>query len=326
MAAPVLAYVHNGNVMVADAAGHHAVAEAAPSSRYSTPHQPTWSPDGRWLGWTTTDGELYVYDARRGVTRAWPCPCGGLAFEGQQAWTIESDGSALLSMDGMTGSTTRTHLSGLKNSEYPEVLGALAGEILIGGAREGQTGVSGGPTHFFVASPDGRVRAVGVDRNNSQVSATQPEANGRLVAYVSDAASGVCDDFESIALLDLQNGRIQYPGMPPSSRPWSIPWFRWTTDGLQAMFEHDPECPRAGSAPSGHHPSDLGVWTLVGHSWRRAKREAVVSESASRLTATITPRSSPNDTFSLAGVLTVRRVGGPDITVTKSASELAMRP
>jgi hypothetical protein len=295
--------------MLADVAGRHWLVGGPAASRYGVPQHLRWSDDGRWLAWITSDGELYLFDARRAVVRAWPCPCGGLAFDGDRLWTTESDGSAVVAVDPVGGPTARTELSGLRHSEYPEVLAAEGGKLLIGTAVEGRTGVSGGPTHFFMVASDGRARTVGVDRANSQVATVEPEPNGHTVAYVSDAASGVCDDFESVALLDPRSGRIAYPAMPASTRPWSIAWLRWTTDGLKALFEHDPECARAGAPPSGHHPSDLGLWTLTGDLWRRVNGTALVSESELGMTATITPTAGPN-VFPLEGALRLSSVWG----------------
>jgi hypothetical protein len=323
----VAAYVSSHDVFLVGAAGQRRLIWSAGGSEYDEPEHLTWSPSGGLLAWSSTEGELYIYPMASSRTESLPCACGGLAFAGESVTTIENDASATLSFAPHAQAPARNAVSSLAGVEYPEALATIQGNLLVAAAIEGKTGVSGGPSHFYLISPGGGVRKLGADRSNSEVSSAYVAPNGYEVAYVSVSASGVCYDFASVAILDARTGQITYPRMPSTQRAWNVLWLHWTNSGaLQALFAHSPECAANGGPASGHHPAELGVWTLQRGRWTQLSRDGRVTETESKTTAMLTPTPSSASEYPYSGTLSVGPGPASQRRVASRVADLVLRP
>jgi hypothetical protein len=305
---PVVAFAVGDTLEVADRDGRRQIVGQAPPSQDGS--RPTarfvWSPGGA-LGWT--DGET-AHVLRGGRVRSWDCPCTSVAFAGETLEAIESDARALLRLRGAT--PERRALHGLPGPGTELVAATGHGAVAVGNPTS-----SFGPIESRVYVIDRRGTAHDRGVTNEFVGPVLVSPHQSRVALVLNAFGGVCDEDNSVAVVDVRSGRITYPQLPQRTADnLFVLSLSWPAGGPLAAAVGQVACAHPYAAKAQLLTLGAGPAVARGRP-RRADIQAgrEVTSAVFRLV-----------TYGTEGTLRLTRDDGTHVVVARGVSDMLVRP
>jgi WD40 repeat protein len=203
-----LVFKRDGDLFAADRDG--AAAWIARAGQYpSRPPAFDWSEHG--FAWSSP-GEIGVVVEGSERARTWPCPCSGIAWDGEEVVSLKQDGSAVVRIDPRRGTLRATRLANLPTFS-PSLLGVVEGvPIAAAFGREPDRSTF---SRLFRIEPGGT--AVELPRNAGGVIAQPwPSASSRALAFIAGLSSGVCYSTAKIGIVSAVPGKGIGVSFPPS--------------------------------------------------------------------------------------------------------------
>jgi len=304
---PQLAYEQTNTINLATASGsRESVGEI---TEQSTPPVFAWSPKGA-VAWIAED-TLKVVTPGASVRSA-PCPCTGVAFDGEQPVALEADGSGVIRF---TKDLTHPRRGSLNiGARYAVTLLAItnAGLLLSGYPQEPQRNSD---SQLYLVPPSGPAKRIQAapPGQTQPISATSP--GGSLVALAFSESGGACFNPESLAIVDTETRHTAVPAMPKGIEAPVIRSLRWTTTGrLKVMIAPDCSSKTGGEAdePGGHEYELISGKLIVtgAGGYKREQSSALTAEMAGPVakgtgTGTLTVTDESNATrFRISSVRT----------------------
>jgi WD40 repeat protein len=169
-----------------------------------------WSEHG--FAWSSP-GQISVLAEGSEQVRTWPCPCSGIAWDGDEVVSVRQDGSALVRVDLRRGELRATPLANLP-PYYATLLGVVAGVPVA--AAFGREPDRSTYSRLYRIEPDGTAVEFPVNARG-YILEHWPSASPRALAFVAGASSGVCYSTARIGVVsggpDGEMG-VSFPPVP----------------------------------------------------------------------------------------------------------------
>ncbi len=200
-------FKRDGDLFAADRDG--GVAWIARSGEYSSPMPAyDWSEHG--FAWSSP-GQIGVLAEGSDRVRTWPCPCSGIAWDGDEVISVEQDGGALVRVDPQSEKLRVARLANLPPYS-PTLLGVVAG-VPVAAAFGREPDRSTYSRLFRIESG----AAVELPVNaHGYVFQPWPSASPRALAFVAGVSSGACFSTQRIGVVSAARGGKIGVGFPPA--------------------------------------------------------------------------------------------------------------
>lgn len=203
-----LVFKRDGDLFAADRDG--TAAWIARSGEYSNPVPAyDWSEHG--FAWSSP-GQIGLLVEDSDQVRTWPCPCSGIAWDGDELISIKQDGSGLVRVDPRRGRVRASPVDNLP-SYSPTLLGVVAGVPVV--AAFGREPDRSTFSRLFRIQPGGTAVELPVNAHGF-INAPWPSASPRALAFIAGVSSGACFSTARIGVVSAtRDGKIDVD-FPPA--------------------------------------------------------------------------------------------------------------
>jgi WD40 repeat protein len=274
-----------------------------------------WSASGA-LAWIAQDILHSIPPSSASYTT--PCPCSGVAYDGQSPLAVESDGQAFLLYTPTLDRVQRIPTPKLPRFQ-PTLLGFASDHLVVVGfpsQPERNT-----PSSLYIVDLSGHVRQVAGDARGAVAQAVV-SPSGEEVAMSASDSGGACFSPEHLVILNVRTGRLRFPKMPAGI---SVPLVRslsWPRAGkLQAIIAA-PACTKTGQSLSTE--PQAGIYEMQGNRLKLQRAGGYDTQTGASATATIAP-GVPVETTP-AGTLTLKDPSGKTLLQAFGVSRFSVRP
>jgi WD40 repeat protein len=203
-----LVFERDGDLFAADRDG--AVSWIARGGEFPSPTPAyDWSEHG--FAWSSP-GQISVLAEGSEQVRTWPCPCSGIAWDGEELVSVKQDGSALVRVDPQRGELRATPLANLPPYS-PTLLGVVAGvPVATAFGREPDRSTY---SRLYRLGPGGAAVEFPVNARG-YIFDHWPSASPGALVFVAGASSGACYSTARIGIVSGGPGGKIDVSFPPA--------------------------------------------------------------------------------------------------------------